>query len=133
MVFILKVPRNFIKKITLQVYELSACFTSQVKMFPPRFRRRVLIAGAFTAGGNVLADSSGPGQFFQVAVDCGQPYGFPDLMPEVAGYVVNRNMKIPQGSQVISDKFPLPGVVPGTGPCLSMLSGTLHSFPPIQE
>jgi hypothetical protein len=132
MVFILKVFRNFIKKIALQVCKFSAFFTFQVKMFFPRLvRRHILIAGAFTIVGNVFIDSSGLRQFFQMAVDRGQAYGFPGFMPEVIGYIVNRNMEIPPGSQVINDKPSLPGIVPGTDPCLSTLFRTPHSFPPI--
>jgi hypothetical protein len=130
MVFVLQVPKNFIKKIALQVYKLSAFFAFQVKMLPPRLVwRHILVAGAFPIGGNILTDNSGPLQFFQMAVDSGQPDGFPGLLPEVAGYIVHRNMEIPQGSQVAGDKFSLPGAVAGL--CLSALSRTLHGFPPI--
>jgi hypothetical protein len=131
MVFILQMFRNFVKKIAAQVYKLSAFFTFQVKMFPPRLVwRRVLVAGAFTVIGDELIDGSGPGQLFQVAVDRGQAYGFPGFAPEVIGYVVNRNVVIPQGGQVIDDKPSLPGMVPGTDSPLSSLFRTPHGFPP---
>jgi hypothetical protein len=107
--------QNFIKKITSQVYEFSAFFAPQMKVFPLCYiRRPVLVAGAFAIGGSILADDSGVHQLFQMPVDSSQPYGFPGIAPEVIGYIVYRNMEIPQGSQVINDKPSLPGTVPGT-------------------
>jgi hypothetical protein len=115
MVFVVKVILNFVKKITAQMDKSSAFFTLQMKMFPVCFTRfQVPVAGAFTLAGHILTDGSGLHQLFQVAVDGGKPDGLPGSVPEMIGYIVNRNMAIPQGSQIINDKLPLPGVVSGT-------------------
>jgi hypothetical protein len=130
-VLVFNMPRNFIKETTAQMYKLSAFFTAQMKVFfLYRIRRVVLVAGPVASGGAVLADGSGVHQLFQMAVDSGQPYGFPGIAPEVIGYVIDRNVEIPQGSQVINNKLPLPGVIPGTGCRLSVLFTRSHDLTP---
>jgi hypothetical protein len=103
-------PYSF-QEIAVRVDKGAATFTEQVKMFPAGpLAVHILITGAFAVSQRIFTDDSLRRQPFEVPVDGGLP-DIPLPAGKVADQAAYRYMAVPQGSYVIENILPLPGMV----------------------